>query len=495
MEKFKLDKKLSNQCWIPKKKNLIENTIESNSWFDQKTSISSEKLKFINTSSINFNNNYNKQLIKSKQIQLFLNYNQQIIIKEWFKIYRYFYNQTVLFLRKKSKIKIQNTKVLKNRIKLKPTKIIKVLKKSSISQDIKYQNINFNKEDLYKILKKIKKEEKKNTKYEKYNQSFYFLRKTIKNSIIGKNKFITNKISKYKMPIHIIDNAIKDVTKAIKSGIENIKAGNIKFFRLRYKKETKNKETIVIEGSCFSKKQNTISSTILGDNIKSNYSIQGITRDSKLCYNKRLNTFILHVPINIEKINIKKRKSFISLDPGIRTFQTGYSDNKIEEIGVNCIKKLKKQIKKINIIKRDKGLIKKYYQRIKKIQNKVVDLHWKTINFLCKNYDTIMIGKLSTKSIISKKNKLPKIIKEIASYLSHFTFRCRLIYKCRLMKCNYLIVDESYTSKTCGKCGIINQRLGKKKIFNCRNKYCDMLLDRDINGARNIFLKNIKTFL
>lgn len=50
------------------------------------------------------------------------------------------------------------------------------------------------------------------------------------------------------------------------------------------------------------------------------------------------------------------------------------------------------------------------------------------------------------------------------------------------------IVDESYTSKTCGRCGNLNNKLGGNKIYKCTN--CNLVIDRDINGARNILLKH-----
>jgi putative transposase len=50
-----------------------------------------------------------------------------------------------------------------------------------------------------------------------------------------------------------------------------------------------------------------------------------------------------------------------------------------------------------------------------------------------------------------------------------------------------VLVDESYTSKTCGGCGRINHGLGKSKLFWCEQ--CGFRTDRDWNGARNIWLK------
>ena len=70
--------------------------------------------------------------------------------------------------------------------------------------------------------------------------------------------------------------------------------------------------------------------------------------------------------------------------------------------------------------------------------------------------------------------------------LKHYQFQQRLRWKCELEKhCSLSIVNEAYTSKTCGKCGHINQVTGR--VLECSK--CKVLIDRDINGARNIFLK------
>ena len=50
------------------------------------------------------------------------------------------------------------------------------------------------------------------------------------------------------------------------------------------------------------------------------------------------------------------------------------------------------------------------------------------------------------------------------------------------------VLSESFTSKTCTQYGILNEKLKGSKIFECNN--CDLSLDRDVNGARNIFLKH-----
>ena len=55
-------------------------------------------------------------------------------------------------------------------------------------------------------------------------------------------------------------------------------------------------------------------------------------------------------------------------------------------------------------------------------------------------------------------------------------------------KNKYLILcTENYTSKACTNCGHIKQNLGGNKIYKC--KKCKSVIDRDINGARNIYIK------
>ena len=74
--------------------------------------------------------------------------------------------------------------------------------------------------------------------------------------------------------------------------------------------------------------------------------------------------------------------------------------------------------------------------------------------------------------------------------MQFYQFQQRLKDKCDVEGTILHIVNESYTSVTCGKCGEINKNLGKSKNFKCSQ--CSLEVDRDINGARNILLKNIK---
>ena len=74
--------------------------------------------------------------------------------------------------------------------------------------------------------------------------------------------------------------------------------------------------------------------------------------------------------------------------------------------------------------------------------------------------------------------------------LSHARFIERLKFKAGIYGTNVKIVKEDYTSKTCGGCGIQNKNLCRSKTFVCGN--CKAVIDRDLNGARNILIKNYK---
>jgi putative transposase len=118
----------------------------------------------------------------------------------------------------------------------------------------------------------------------------------------------------------------------------------------------------------------------------------------------------------------------------------------------------------------------------------VKDLHWNSAKFLASSYSTIIIPHFRTAELLKGK-KLPKQTKRQLQALSFFSFKERLAHKCSKYGTKVLLVEEDYTSKTCGNCGNINYELGGAKLFQCSS--CQVTLDRDENGARNILLKQI----
>lgn len=325
-------------------------------------------------------------------------------------------------------------------------------------------------------------------KYFKKNKlcSKFNARKSIK-PIINNNKNLANLIKKTKIPIHTVDNAIFDVIKAYDSCYSNYRSGNINHYRLRYKKITQPTKTLVLESCNFKQGAKGLKKKSLKDlNPSSPINTQ---HDVRLSFNGK--TYILNIPEEKKTDQVFNRCNSCALDSGVRTFQTLYSPDGICFKFCSDTSKLKTIIDRIDNVKKFENNYENYLKRLRtRVKNFVNDLHWKTISFLCHNFNTIFLGNLSTKGIVSNNNSvLTKTTKRICYLLSHFTFRQRLEFKCKQFGCDFRVVDESYTSKTCSSCGEIKENLGGAKIYNCDK--CKLEIDRDINGAKNILIKNI----
>ena len=320
-----------------------------------------------------------------------------------------------------------------------------------------------------------------NITFSKYN-----LRSIIKQEIAN-NAYLKTLFKTIKVPVHTLDNAIFDVIKARKVAFANLRLKNIKHFRMRYKKQSHHKKILVLEPTVFNIKGTGLKNKLL-NNLRPSENIIS-DKDTRLQYNDRTKKFILFIPFN-KKTTIKvNRHNACALDPGIRTFQTAYADGITYQFSdTNVIKNNINRIEKVKDLK-DKKWYKTYVNRLReKLKNRISDLHWKTASFLCKNFDTILIGNMSTKGIVTK--SLNSHTKRMAYALSHFLFKQRLASKADEYNCKFKIVDESYTSKTCGGCGKLHDKLGSSSIFECPHDHCYYRMNRDIHGARNIYIKN-----
>jgi putative transposase len=215
------------------------------------------------------------------------------------------------------------------------------------------------------------------------------------------------------------------------------------------------------------------------------------SRICRLVWNTLINKFYLAVPRDaVDKPD--PIRNFIALDPGVRTFMSFYDGESFGEIGKN----ISSQLYRLNLVcdsiqsKRDtaksnrrRKLDKALNRTRQKIKSIVNDLHYKTRIFLRK-YKYIILPDFKVKSIL--KNDLPNHTKRALQDLSHFKFRLRVASESS-ENSKLIICNESYTSKTCSCCGFIDRNLGCKKTYRCRE--CPNVMDRDINAARNIFLR------
>ena len=214
------------------------------------------------------------------------------------------------------------------------------------------------------------------------------------------------------------------------------------------------------------------------------------------------NKYYLCITDDHEKKEISNEVKVVACDTGVRTFITTYDEQSVNEIGNNISSQISKmlnkkdklqKIYKKSIIKFKKNLIskKEYYvnkNRYKlhneKIQNRISDLHNKAIAKLME-YSLICIPKLNVKQITIQ-NDIPKISKRVLLTQRHSEFIKRLQEKGELCGKIVKIVDEHLTTKTCSNC-FEKYEVKSDKVYNCPS--CKLIMDRDINAARNIYIQ------
>lgn len=231
-----------------------------------------------------------------------------------------------------------------------------------------------------------------------------------------------------------------------------------------------------------------------------NYSTAYQYCDSKLQWLKDLDRWFLVMNYITPKPCCENQATpnVISIDPGNRTFATWYSPNlgygklgsqDIQRIArlLNHLDKLTSKTSKVTSRKRNR--FRRAQQRIReKIKNLIRESHRKIAHWLCSNFDIIIIPIFNSKRMTHKKDRnISKITSRQLLSWSHGKFRNILTSKAEEKGVRIIFQNEAYTSKTCSICGHQDHKLGGKTTFNCHS--CHNSLDRDVNGARGIFLR------
>jgi putative transposase len=222
---------------------------------------------------------------------------------------------------------------------------------------------------------------------------------------------------------------------------------------------------------------------------------------------------------------IPARESVVAIDPGVRKFATTYSpEGTVEILGGNtqqvmlrhlqrkdrratrmragyeafeCAKKAanqqpgRRRVKK-RLRRQNRRRCKVYHKSERKIQNVVKNFHYRVAHRLCRQYQTIILPNFSSHACSRRDGrKIGKQTVRIMQALSFYQFKGRLKETMSQYEDTSLITgSEAYTSKQCGGCGYVNDKLGGSEHFHCRR--CAAKADRDIHAARNILLRFLK---
>jgi putative transposase len=216
----------------------------------------------------------------------------------------------------------------------------------------------------------------------------------------------------------------------------------------------------------------------------------------------RANQFYLCIQEDILTcVDNQDTEKVIALDPGVRVFQTGYDySGKVIEYAPGDVSRIYRQCAHLDSLqsridsrqttkKRRYNMKKAFKRATTKIRNLVDDVHHHTAHHLCTNYSLILLPTFETKKMSARHHR--KIGSKTARAMmtwSHYRFKQFLLHKAKQTGTKVAIVSEAYTSKTCGVCGELHKSLGSKKVFSCPS--CGVVCGRDVNGARNILLRN-----
>lgn len=311
---------------------------------------------------------------------------------------------------------------------------------------------------------------------------------------------------------------LKDLSAALKSCFTNLKRGNIKHFSLKYKSLKNNHQYFHINHKAINLKKQILFAKRHkqnGNNFKFNIrkkdkrfinnNVYKITNNCKISKDKRGYYYLcLFLNKNVYD-NVTNRKEdyiydSVFLDPGIRTFQTFYSPEFVAgKIGKNMTKILDEKLRRIDKLtelivkckmKRTRRNMRMRCLKLRtKIKNIISDLHIRSASWLCKHFKNIFIPTFETSQMSKKeyRNLNKKSVRNMLQ-LSHYKFRTKLEEISRwYADRKVILINESYTSKTCGNCEILNENLKGATIFTCSK--CNYREDRDINGSRNMLIK------
>ena len=321
-----------------------------------------------------------------------------------------------------------------------------------------------------------------------YNQAINYLKQEgTKASIYEVRKIQKNNHPEwaFNCPQRIREHAMLEACKAVKNA--KLKFKQFKQFQeVHYRRKKDVKQRFGFD------KQSLKSSNVFRGKYKLNFiSTEEFEVDKEntkiVCENGR---WFVVVPTTIRiKKPENQRLGTVALDPGVRTFQTYFSAFSYGKIGngdFNKIYRLCIGLDKIysKMSKADynaKRRLKKASMRLRwKIKDLIDDLHKKTAHFLVTNFDNILIPSFKTSKMVNKLRS--KTVRNMLSF-AHYRFKTFLKIKAEEYSCKVFEVNESYTSRVCSYCGK-EHNIGSKKILKCEKE-----LDRDLNGARNIYLK------
>lgn len=330
------------------------------------------------------------------------------------------------------------------------------------------------------------------------------------------------------VPYDVRDEGVRDYLKALKTSKALVRAGHAKKFEVSFRSRKAEQQSLVVHKKHWAHRRGDYADVFGASVLRGHQRLpEKLESDSRLV-RTRLGHYYLCMPVAIEiqaagmetgcddergdnqvppdVVNSRRRRrhAVISLDPGVRTFMTGYdADGRTAEWGAGAMRHitalcevlddLQSRWSQAHVRARKRYRLRKAARRVRlRIRNTIDDLHRRLAKWLCESYRVVLLPVFETSRMVRKgyRRRLASKTARAMCTLSHYRFRERLLAKAReYPDCRVVLTEEPYTSKTCGACGWLHQKLGGAKEFRCGRVGCGAVFDRDLNGARNILLR------
>jgi putative transposase len=203
---------------------------------------------------------------------------------------------------------------------------------------------------------------------------------------------------------------------------------------------------------------------------------------------ERAGRWFISIPVETDIAAPENDGSPIGIDVGINALAVT-SDGET----FDAPKPLKANLKKLRRLSRAHGRRQKGGANRRKSAQRLARLHYRIAcirqdalhritTHLAKNHGLIAIEDLNVQGM-ARNRHLSRAILDMGWY----EFRRQLEYKCLWYGSKLVVVPAPYTSRTCSDCGHIKTDLAlSERVFRC--EACGMVLDRDLNAARNILV-------
>ena len=288
-------------------------------------------------------------------------------------------------------------------------------------------------------------------------------------------------------PYQVKSIAVRDACQAVSNAKLRCKETG-EFSRVEFRKRKDPRQGCFIPASAVS--QTGIYPTILGP-LRMAENIPNGWRNSRLTLLH--GQYHLAVPVEAQRREAETQGRVVALDPGIRSFLTWFSETDAGHIGRQDFGRIQRLCAHLDNLLgraasaghgRRRNLLRAAGRMRTRIRNLVDELHHKAARFLVDNYDVILLPTFETSELVSRgRRKLRrKSVRNLLTF-AHHRFQQFLLWKAWQ---TVLLVNEAYTSKTCSWSGQIVHTLGGRRWITGSD---GTRMERDLNGARGIFLR------